>query len=61
VIPLLEQFDLSPILDRIIEALNNLDDELKEELARVNTSYKAMLAAVPDGGSQGASVSVAVG
>jgi hypothetical protein len=58
VIPLLEQFDLSPIIDRIIEKLSNLDDDLKSELTRVNTSYKAMLAAVPGGGDQSASVSI---
>jgi hypothetical protein len=38
-----------------------MDDELKDELGRVNTSYKAMLAAVPAGGTQSASVSVSVG
>ncbi len=61
VLPLLEMFDLSPFLDTIIDALATLDDELREELGRVNTSYKAMLAAVPSGGSQSASVSVGVG
>jgi hypothetical protein len=61
VIPLLEMFDLSPVLDKIIDKLSNMDDELKDELGRVNTSYKAMLAAVPAGGTQSASVSVSVG
>jgi hypothetical protein len=61
ILPLLEQFDLSPVLNTIIEKLAGLDDELKAELGRVNTSYRALLAALPSGGTQGASVSVGVG
>ncbi|HEX6559572.1 MAG TPA: hypothetical protein VF021_08915, partial [Longimicrobiales bacterium] len=60
-LPLLDAFDLSPVLDKVIEKLKNLDGELATELGRVNVSYRAMLAAVPGGGAQSASVSVSVG
>lgn len=56
VLPLVEALDVTPLFDAIIEALRGLDEELKSELARVNTAYQSLLAARP--GGDGASASV---
>jgi len=45
--PLLDAFDLSKLLDAIVDKLNGLKDELKQELDKVNDSYKQMRAAIP--------------
>src|SRR5205823_28735 len=45
--PLLLAFDLSGLIQAVIDALDQLKGELAGELDRVNQSYKAMLAAVP--------------
>jgi hypothetical protein len=37
-----------------------MDDELREEIARVNEAYKKLLGALPDGTNPSASVSVSV-
>jgi hypothetical protein len=59
ILPLLASFDLTAVIDAVIEKLKNLDVELDGELDRVNVSYQAMLAAVPTGAaSDSASVSV---
>jgi hypothetical protein len=48
VVPLIEAFDLTPVLTTIVDKLRSLDDELRGEMDRVNTGYQAFLAAVPD-------------
>ncbi len=55
VLPLVEAFDLTPLLTALIEALRSLDEELREEMGRVNEAYQAMLSSAP---SVGVSVSV---
>jgi hypothetical protein len=47
VLPLLESFDLSPLLDAIVDKLKGLKDELRQELGKVNDAYKEMRAAIP--------------
>ena len=47
VLPLLQAFDISVLIQALIERLEALKAELGTELARANTSYKAMLDAVP--------------
>ena len=47
VVPLLQAFDISVVIRALIERLDALKVELGTELARTNTSYQAMLAAVP--------------
>lgn len=54
VLPLLEAFDLTPLLTAIVERLRTLDDELRQEMARVNEAYQEMLRSAP-------SVSVSAG
>jgi methyl-accepting chemotaxis protein len=51
--PLLDAFDLTPPLTALIESLHSLDQELREEMKRVNQAYQDMRRAVP---SIGASV-----
>jgi hypothetical protein len=45
--PLVEAFDLGGLLDALLEKLRGLRGELEDELERVNTAYRAMLAAIP--------------
>ena len=45
--PLLDAFDLSKLLDAVVDKLHGLKDELKQELDKVNDSYKQMRAAIP--------------
>jgi hypothetical protein len=47
VLPLLEAFDVSIVIEALIEKLRSLDEELRAELGRVNDSYQELLAAVP--------------
>jgi len=47
VLPLLQVFDVSAILNILIERLDGLKVELQAELERTNTAYQAMLQAVP--------------
>jgi hypothetical protein len=47
VIPILDAFDVTVVLDALIAALSSLKDELQGELDRVNQAYQAMLAAIP--------------
>ena len=56
IVPLVEVFDVSPIINTIIERLTALDDELRAELARVDTAYQSMLQSVSSAG-----VSISVG
>jgi hypothetical protein len=60
VVPLIDNFDIAPFLDTIIEKLGGLDDGLRAELKRVNDAYRKLLAALPEGSNQGAGVSVSV-
>jgi hypothetical protein len=47
VMPLLEIFDLTPVIQVLLDKLSSLDEELKTEMQRVNGAYNAMLQAVP--------------
>lgn len=47
VMPLIEAFDLTPVIEAVIERLTPLEDELRDELQRVDTAYQSMLAAAP--------------
>ena len=44
---LIETFDLTPLLTVLIELLRSLDQELKDELERVNLAYQDMLRTAP--------------
>jgi len=58
ILPLIEALDITPVFDALIETLRGLDEELKSELGRVNTSYQALLAARPAGGGASAGVGI---
>ncbi len=45
--PLLAVFDVTKVLDALIERLKGLDGELKQELSKVNEAYQGMRDAVP--------------
>ena len=47
ILPLINAFDISEVIDAIVSRLKELDDELETELGRVNQEYVEMLAAVP--------------
>ncbi|MCS7220698.1 MAG: hypothetical protein RML36_09215 [Anaerolineae bacterium] len=47
VIPLLETFDLTPLLDALVERSRALEDELRAGLDQVNNAFRAMRQAVP--------------
>jgi hypothetical protein len=54
ILPLLDAFDVTVLFQLIIERLSALDDELKREVARVNTAYQGLRGAaesVSGGGS----------
>lgn len=42
ILPLLKTFDITVLFQLIIERLSALDDELKREVARVNTAYQGL-------------------
>jgi hypothetical protein len=48
VLPLLEPFDLTPVLAVLTARIGGLEDELRAEMDRVNAAYQAMLDAAPD-------------
>ncbi len=48
--PLIEAFDVSMLLTAIIDRLRSLDEELKEEMERVNAAFRGMKQSVPTGG-----------
>lgn len=56
VLPLVNALDITPVFDALITALRGLDEELKSELARVNTAYQALLASRPGGSGASAGV-----
>lgn len=47
VLPLLESFDLSELIETLIQRMGNLAEELASELTRTDQSYQTMLQAVP--------------
>jgi len=47
VVPLIAAFDITVVIEALIAKLDALKVELSDEFGKVNTSYKAMLAAVP--------------
>jgi hypothetical protein len=47
VLPLLEAFNLTPLLGGLIKRLRALEDELRGELDRVNNAFRAMRQAMP--------------
>lgn len=51
VLPLVETLDITPVFDALIEALRGLEEQLEQEMGRINTAYAALLAARPGGGS----------
>lgn len=53
--PVIDSLDVTPLLQAVIDRLTPLEDELRGEMDRVNSAYRAMLAAAP-----GSSVSVSV-
>lgn len=57
IIPLVDAFDISALLQAIIERLRSLDAELKVELKRVNDAFREMKGSVP---MAGASVSISL-
>ncbi len=60
VLPLVDVLDISDVLQVLLDRLDSLPDELKEELQRVDTAYQDMLAAAPGSSPAGASVGVGV-
>jgi len=55
VLPLLEVFDITPLLEAIVDRLEVLADELGTQISRVNDAYQALRAAIPAGAGAGAS------
>ena len=47
VVPLIDTFDVTELLEAIIERLRSLDEELKDEMKRVDTAFGAMKDSVP--------------
>jgi anti-sigma regulatory factor (Ser/Thr protein kinase) len=53
--PLIDSVDITPLLEALVDRLENLDEELKDEMVRVNTAYQELLRQAPSAGD-GASV-----
>lgn len=47
VIPLLETFDLTPLLTALLERMRQLDEELRAEMERVNAAYQTLRQSMP--------------
>jgi hypothetical protein len=60
VLPLVDALDVSEAVQKLIDRLNALPDELKEELERVDEAYQDMLAAAPSGAPSSGSASVSL-
>jgi hypothetical protein len=60
VLPLLEAFDITPLLQAIVERLQALDEELGTQLDRVNDAFVAMRAAIPSEAGAGAGAGVSL-
>jgi len=58
VVPLVEAFDLTPAFNALIEFLRGLNEELDDELGRVNSAYQGLRAARPSLGSINVNVSL---
>jgi hypothetical protein len=59
VVPLVEALDVTVLLNVIIERLLSLDEELRGEIGRVNTSFQALLQSISAAGvGSGASVGI---
>ena len=58
VLPLVDALDVSEAVQKLIDRLDELPDELKTELGRVDTAYQEMLAAAPSGSPSGGGGSV---
>ena len=61
VLPLAGAFDVSEAVQMIIDRFDELPDELKAELGRVDTAYQDMLGAAPGASSTGGVVGVGAG
>lgn len=59
ILPLVGRLDFSEPVQKLIDVLRELPDELKDELNRVDLAYQELLASDP-GGSGGASISISV-
>ena len=59
ILPLVERLDFSEPVQKLIDVMRELPDELKDELNRVDLAYQELLASDP-GGSGGASISISV-
>jgi len=60
VLPLLDAFDVAPLLQTIVDRLQALDEELGTQLGRVDDAYSEMRNAIPAGAGSGASGSVSL-
>jgi hypothetical protein len=60
VLPLLDAFDVAPLLQTIVERLQALDEELGTQLGRVDDAYGEMRSAIPAGAGAGASGGVSL-
>ncbi len=60
VLPLVDALDVSEAVQKLIDRLEELPDELKTELGRVDTAYQEMLAAAPSGSPSGGGGSVSL-
>jgi hypothetical protein len=60
VLPLLDVFDITPLLQAIVDRLEVLADELGTQIGRVNDAYKALRAAIPTGAGAGAAAGISV-
>ena len=59
VLPLLDNFDISEILNNLLTKLQGLEGELEDELGRVDDAYRGLLGSIPSmGGSASAGVSI---
>ena len=60
VLPLLDVFDITPLLQAVVDRLEVLADELGTQIGRVNDAYKALRAAIPASAGAGAAGGISV-
>jgi uncharacterized protein YoxC len=60
VLPLLDVFDITPLLQAIVDRLEVLANQLGTQIGRVNDAYKSMRAAIPAGAGAGAAGGISV-
>jgi hypothetical protein len=58
--PLVAALDISASVQLLIDWLDALPDDLREQIARVDGSYGQLLASAPGGGSGGASQGISL-